>query len=348
MSRLNWYPVPGILAAALYLLEEPISEYRTIFHYLKKPAAWFILGMGAALLGSAFTLHITNSDWKALFSFGTTPSFWYRLFPSATYSLGVLPGIALFSLPLWCSIAIAFRTSISGRHLIQVLGMIAITLVLFAGGLYVSTKIGGGGDLHNLDAYTVCLIIWGSYLAFQRAKMDFHAQDRRNLPGAVIATALAIQLGFVIPSVRPINRYDYQTANQNLQLIESRVAPAAKRGEVLFISQRQLLTFQSIEGIALVPDYELVELSAMVNTGNQPYLDMFHNDLMNHRFSMIVTYTLVDVMRGEKYSFGEENDIWIVNVVRPLLCDYEPVVTLPDIDVQLLVPRQESDCLIAP
>lgn len=40
MSRLNWFPVPAILAITLYLLEEPYSRVGQFWRYIFKPALW--------------------------------------------------------------------------------------------------------------------------------------------------------------------------------------------------------------------------------------------------------------------------------------------------------------------
>ena len=37
ISRLNWYPVPAMLAILIFLLEEPISSFKNLGHYLSKP-----------------------------------------------------------------------------------------------------------------------------------------------------------------------------------------------------------------------------------------------------------------------------------------------------------------------
>ena len=48
LSRLNWYPMPGILMIALYLLETPYKNKG--IRYLIKPAIWFTIGTGLAFL----------------------------------------------------------------------------------------------------------------------------------------------------------------------------------------------------------------------------------------------------------------------------------------------------------
>ena len=46
-------------------------------------------------------------------------------------------------------------------------------------------------------------------------------------------------------------------------------------GDVLFISDRQLITFGELTGVRMVPDYEKVFLMEMAMGNNQPYLQGF-------------------------------------------------------------------------
>jgi len=43
-----------------------------------------------------------------------------------------------------------------------------------------------------------------------------------------------------------------------------------------------------IEGVPLVPDYELVTLMEMAMSGNMGYLDQFYADLHRQRFALII------------------------------------------------------------
>ena len=77
-------------------------------------------------------------------------------------------------------------------------------------------------------------------------------------------------------------------AEQELATLRTMVEQAAgKGGEILFISQRQLLTFKQITGVPLVEPYENVFLMEMAMAGNPEYLGRFHDDLKNHRFALI-------------------------------------------------------------
>jgi peroxiredoxin len=110
-------------------------------------------------------------------------------------------------------------------------------------------------------------------------------------------------------------------------------------GEVLFISQRHLLTFDEVQDVPLVPDYELVFLMEMAMSDNATYMDAFHSDISSQRFTMIVSEPLVIQYQGRNHAFGEENDAWVEGVSEPVLCYYEPSMELPAAGVVLYTPR---------
>jgi hypothetical protein len=109
-------------------------------------------------------------------------------------------------------------------------------------------------------------------------------------------------------------------------------------GDVLFMYERHLLTFEMIPGISLVPDYEVVTLMEMAISGNQAYLGRYYEDLESHRFSAIVAHP--QNLGVETGDFIEENDAWSRLVGQPLLCQYKPALTLAYSKVQILVPRE--------
>jgi hypothetical protein len=124
-----------------------------------------------------------------------------------------------------------------------------------------------------------------------------------------------------------------------LDTIQSAVSKAQIDGEVLFMDQRQLLTFGFIKNTLLVPDYEKKYMMDMAMGNNQDYFEAFYADLADKRFSLIVSEPLKLVEKGQIDSFGEENNAWVTWVSNPILCYYEPLITLKQVQVQLLVPK---------
>ena len=58
ISRVNWFPVPAMIAIAVYLLEVPVSmvgplTFQRLVRYLAQPALWMVSGLVSALIAQA-------------------------------------------------------------------------------------------------------------------------------------------------------------------------------------------------------------------------------------------------------------------------------------------------------
>jgi hypothetical protein len=353
ISRVNWLPVPGMLAAALYLIECRLND-RSIWRYLLAPAIWVVVG---SLFGYASQFAYQHWSGNPLAWFGssfTSNLLWYRLLPNVTFRLGILPSALLVSLPLVGLILMHLGKHWKRYHLIRLLGLAAILGVLFLGGIIVSVKIGGGSNLHNLDAYLILLLVIGSAIFFNRFEPDLAVQSTersdtnflipsngsRLAQGILITGALVIPLYFILSAGGKLPQWDYPAAQAALQTINQATQQAARQGgEVLFISQRQLLTFNYVQNVPLVPEDELVFLMEMAMAGNKSYMDAFQGDISHQRFAMIVSEPLVIQWQGRNHSFGEENDAWVKGVSEPVLCYYLPSIQLDAIGLVLYTPR---------
>ena len=334
MSRLNWYPVPAMLAVALFFLEEPLNNYRNAMHYLLKPILWGVIGLITAIFGGLLVSYLTGINDVATLKSWFTSLLWYRLLPNPTYPLGILPAITLVSLPLWW---ICFNPAKGQWRSLRIFWLTAMTLTLLAGGVIVSIKIGGGSDLHNLDAYLILLVIVAAYIFFNRFEMD--TAIRIYKPAwPVVALAVVIPLWSAIHTVQPYVPFDRLATDRSLQALKTKVEQASAQGEILFTHQRQLLAFGYIH-IPLVSEYEDVFLLEMALEQNQAYLDQFYVDLSNHRFQLIVAESQPEGLRGKSFPFGEENDVWFTAITQPLLCEYESGGTLQDDTIGLYAPR---------
>jgi hypothetical protein len=354
ISRVNWLPVPGLLAASLYLLEVPLKG-KLLWRYLLPPAIWVIAGTAIAYASQqAYQLWSGNpAAW-----FGSSLSsdlLWYRLLPNPTFPLGILPSAIFVSIPLLGLIVLRLIKRLHEYHLIRLLGLAGILFVLFVGGVIVSVKIGGGSNLHNLDAYLALLLVIASYIYFNRFMPDYseHLEENlrqdttsasnelfRSAEVILIACALVFPLYFTLSGGGALQHRDYSAAQVAIQTINSATQQEALQGgEVLFINQRHLLTFDYIHGIPLVPEDELVFLMEMAMSNNSSYLDAFYNDLHNQRFSLIISEPLNTQYQGKSHSFGEENDAWVKRVSEPILCYYEPNQKVDEAGVILYTPR---------
>jgi hypothetical protein len=351
ISRINWYPVPAMLAIILYFLETPFSQAGNWRAYLGKPALWGILGLGVAFLPQRlYDLWLGSGDaTRVLGSVQSSPLLFYRLLPNPSFAPGILPGIVIVSLPLWIYLYLALRAHAARLHLLRWLGLGAITLALFFGGLLVSSKIGGGAELHNMDAYMIALAILTAYFLAGRVP----AENGRMIAGPaapwpVVSAALILPVAFALQQVVPSNYYEKTAAARDLQTLQDVSSQAAgSGGEVLFIAERQLLTFDLVHGVPLVPDYEVATLMEMAMSGNTGYLDRFHADLRSHRFAVIIARRQSTALQEEgEESFAEENNVWSELIAKPLLCYYEPVMSLSYANVQVFEPRRvtPADC----
>jgi hypothetical protein len=355
ISRVNWLPVPGLLAASLYLLEIKIGD-KPLYRYLLPPVIYVVVGTAIAY-GSQQAYQLWSGNPAAWFgSSFSSDLLWYRLFPNQTYPLGILPSAFLVSLPLVGLMSLHLIQHWREVHPLRVLSLAAILFVLFAGGIVVSVKIGGGSNLHNLDAYLALLLVIGANITLGGFLLDkpgpASENDRNIIPAmsrlyktlSVIftAAAIAVPLYFSLSTGGQIFKWDLTSTQAALQAINSAAQQASTQGgEVLFINQRHLLTFDYIKGISLVPEDELVFLMEMAMSNNPTYLDSFHADLSHQRFNLIVSEPLTTLRQGKSHSFGEENDAWVERVSEPILCYYQPTTALNTVGVVLYIPRSD-------
>lgn len=344
ISRINWIPVPGLIAALLYFFEIPRGD-RSAVRYLAWPAIFVLSGTISAFLSQSAYVLLSGQDVNRFTSSLGSQLFWYRLLPNLTYPLGVLPAILMASLPVFLLAFYHWRSRKGSIDPLRQLGVVAIVLVLFGGGLVVSTKIGGGSNLHNLDAYLVVLALFGAYIFAGGIEHEVSGESDKFYPSLPIKGFLvSIPILFILGAGSTIVRYDAGQAQSALDLVQDYAQGAAiAENEVLFISQRHLLTFDMIQEVPLVPEYETVFLMEMAMSGNQAYLEDFHNDLREGRFGLIIVATLEREFQGRSHAFGEENDAWVREVSEPILCYYAPIETLDSPRLQLLTPRAESE-----
>lgn len=354
ISRINWFPVPALIYALIYLFQMPVSSKKNLLHYFGKPALYFLVGSATAVLAQqAYIIFSGNTSNAEAFSSSFTSSLiWSRLLPNESYPMGVVLGILLISSPILFHFLLAL-IKLAGRiHPMRILGLVFILLVFFIGGLVVSVKIGGGADLHNMDAFAIMLALACLLSASGDAvpeSGDKVGQPSLNWP--VVVFGLLLPIIFLIPILKPIADFDPKKDQKSLDILKNLVETSAERGEVLFINERHLVTFGKIK-VPMVYDYEAVTLMEMAMSGNQEYLQTFYNKLKQHEFSAIVSGRLNTGLKTEGLFF-EENNVWNSRVSQQILCYYQPAVlqTRPELStvleaeaskITVLVPK-ESD-----
>ena len=344
LSRINWFPVPGMFAIVLYLLEIRYLDSRSWAHYLWKPVFWLLGGTALAFgVNSFYNVFSGNFVEGGQFASSLTSDLlWYRLLPNATYPLGILLAAILASAPLLLIIILTLRRYRQTFHPLRLVGVFIATLILLVGGLVVSIKMGGGSDLHNLDAFFVILMLVSGYLYFHRwtPETPMEMPPSNNSPALLMAIILPIW--FILQTGGTLFTWDHVLVNHVENTIRARAEQVAKEGgNVLFISQRQLLAFKIVD-IPLFPAYEQDNLMEMVMSHNQDYLEQFQNDLRQQRFAIIVVEPQTDHLYQSDRGFAEENNLWVLDVSQPLMCYYQLAYPLEtDLDVGLYIPRSQ-------
>jgi len=296
------------------------------------------------------------------------PLLWYRLLPNSTYGDGILVGLLIAVLPV---LVILFWLAFSKKwklNIWQKLAIIAPSLAFLVVGLIASAKIGGGGDLHNMDMFLIGLA-FTAFIAWLNGGRDA-LLDGASLPVWVKA---ALVISLILPAIGPLQQmYPLRVSEDPstlvtladvpdvksldllpsqdkidgaLEKIRDRVAWANGQGPVLFLDQRQLLTFGYVKDVPLVAEYEKKVLMNEALGGNADYFQSFYKDLAAHRFIMIVSERLFTPIKDSSYQFGEENNAWVKWVTNPLLCYYQEDGTMKDFAIELLIPRDPpKDC----
>lgn len=355
VSRLNWYPVPGMIAAVLYIVELQMASadwrktnWKQLFSYWLWPLIWVFAGAGLAFFANRLYISWSGNPASLFSSSFSSDLLWYRLFPTATYPLGVLTGTLLVSLPAGWVIVRTITGNRQRIHPLRWLALIAMLLVLMVGGLVVSTKIGGGSNLHNMDGYLVILWIMAAYIYLDRLSLHDGSSHTIRYPDWVLVMAVLIPVLFTLAEGGPVKLYNADQTAEALATIQQRVSKAYRNDQpVLFISERQLVTFGYIEDAPMEPDYEKVFLMEMAMAGNRDYLDAFHENIVNQRYAFIIADPMFDVIKDRDVSWGEENNAWVEEVSIPVMCYYFRRDTFPGLAVQILAPRDEiGDCTL--
>jgi hypothetical protein len=274
------------------------------------------------------------------------PLIWARLLPNPSFKPGIVLALLLVALPLIIFLIYLVRSKKWNLTFIQKVAIIIPMMAFLIVGLIISTKIGGGGDLHNMDMFLVGLV-FVSALAWKagadRVLINLDLEPRW-VQVLIILMLFIFSINPVTDEV-PLKLPSPIVVEESMEFIRENVTQSNELGEILFLDQRQLLTFGNVENIPLVPDYEKKYLMEQALRGNANYFESFHEDIANHRFELIVSEPLHINYIGSDYHFGVENDAWVKWVSEPVLCYYESIATFKEVRTELLVPRSDPiDC----
>lgn len=271
-----------------------------------------------------------------------------RLLPNPTNHLGIILGLLLAAGPILLLLVYLIRSKRWKLNTWQQVGLWGILLALMSVGIIISTKIGGGGDLHNLDMFLISLVFAAS-LAWERVGFRFLADPGAQPLGVKLSLLFAVAVPAFMPwmDAVPLELPPVDKVEWTMELLQSETARIVESGgEILFMDQRQLLTFGYFGDIPLIPEYEKKLVMDRAMSGDREYLDDFYQDISNQRFALIITDPQRVRYADEEEGWGAENDAWVDWVTRPLLCYYDPAYTIKKTGVWLLVPAENpEDCL---
>ena len=371
MARYTWMFAPAMWAGMLYLADAPAEGQKAT----KRQWVVAILLVLAGLLGGIGIdrllqtgQRITAAPSASIIAQETSPAadvispsgllqvltrqplLWERLLPNATFPPGILLGVVLVTAPLIILLIYLIRTRRWQLDWLRGL-VVAGPLVLFlAVGLVVSVKIGGGSNLHNLDMFLIGLLL-AAALAWRAGGFRALAHlDKEPLWVQSLMVVMMLVFAYQpLLGAGPIELPAEVIVKRALSGIREQVELAAQDGEVLFMDQRQLLTFGYVPKIPLVDDYEKKLMMDTAMSGDADYFKSLYKDLARHRFSLIVSEPLHTRVHESEYQFGDENNAWVKWVAGPILCYYKPLKTYKEVKVQLLVPRAGGgDCADLP
>jgi hypothetical protein len=343
LSRWTWAFAPSAIGVLIELMLYYPKRSGPLWRRLMPAFLLAAVSLVAGLLPS-MGQYFSIVQGEALSS--DQPLLWYRLLPNDTLGPGVLFLALRYTLPLWIILG---WWMISGRGQLDWIQKVVISGALigfFAIGLVISTKIGGGGDLHNLDMFLVTLLV---VTVLWLTSLDLSAvQLRWPVWIVVLICFLAFWVVYPFTPLHPgsdhhprLDIANESKVSEAFSDVRDEVAKFAKSGEVLFMDHRQLLTFGYVPAIPFVPEYEKKYMMDQAMANNAHYFEAYYQDLAKKRFALIVTEPLRTKTREELGGpFSEENDAWVLWVSNPTLCFYEPLYRSTDVNVELLVPKQ--------
>jgi hypothetical protein len=171
------------------------------------------------------------------------PLLWSRLLPNEIYPSGILLGLLLAVAPLLIVLTVwrlKARPSFSGLQ-DWLSGLILLGLLFV--GLIISVKIGGGSNLHNLDMFLIALLFVAA--AYWNTGMADWLQGIVNSEKWLNWVLLAAVILPVAASMLTVEPKKYPAAEKTADSLAQvqRAVETYREGEILFMDQRQLLTF---------------------------------------------------------------------------------------------------------
>ena len=349
LTRYTWSVAPAIWGVLLVLFHNKNEElgffqinwWRVIVSGFAGLFGGLVLPLLAPLTTSGATQEFQGTIITSAASTLQSQSLiWSRLLPNETFPPGIAMGILLATVPLIVLLTTFIHQTELKINFWQHLAIYGSCLTFLVVGLIASVKVGGGSNLHNLDMLFINLLLLTGIFWKQRGA-EWLADFRHHtwLVKVLLVFSVVYPLYPTLFTALPYNLPSKQEQKDTLAYIQKSVNEAKNIGEVLFIDQRQLLTFGYLKDVTLVPDYEKKYLMDRAMSGDASYFAKFYSDIKSKRFSLIINEPSFIEYQSEDYYFGTENDIWVEWVAKPLSCYYRPLKTFKNVKVEILIPR---------
>lgn len=339
LSRWTWSLAPAAWTGIWALLRTDPKD--RLWNRLRLPFFLGLIGAVAAVAAQIFLRWAYPNPASGVPQSLSQPLLWYRLFPSATNPIGIIPGLIIAIAPIVFFVLWARIKGWINWDWLQILVVLAVLIGFLIAGLVASAKIGGGDNLHNLDMFLVTLLFVLMEVIYQLARQGWKQLETTRTSLCILAAiALLIVSWASVRSGEPLKLPANGYVEDSIQTIQEMVLEAKNEGEVLFIDQRQLITFDSLQNVVLHPEYELKDMMNHALSSDQAYFDQFERDLAAGRFSLIVVEPQDYEYEGISTEFGDENDLWVRYITFPLLKYYRPIFTDGDLRIALYVPKE--------
>ncbi len=348
LTRYTWIIAPSAWAFLLfYFLDEESTQLPRL---LKSSAIAIASLLGGILVPNFLALQPssiilnTNTTQTILSSvtkiFTTQDLYWYRLFPSNTFPLGILVALFLLVAPVvYLLLKFIHEQELQLTKLDKYILLFSFLGFLTIGAI-VSVKAGGGSNLHNMDMFLLTLLVY--VYIYWRKEGDKWLLGKLCTNRIVNFVLLGMLLYSGISHIRVISPLTLPPQDQVqsvLDHIQSEVDTRGEEQKILFIDQRQLVTFNTIKNVKMIGEYEKKLLMNEALSANNLYFSDFYRDLASHEFGLIINEPISIKYIGSDVRYGEENDAYVKWVSEPLLCYYEPLITYREVGVELLIPR---------
>jgi hypothetical protein len=338
LSRWTWSFAPAAWASMWSLLKSD-PEDRFLLR-IRQPILLGLVGLLAAIAAQLLLRWAFPNPATGIPQSLSQPLLWYRLFPSATNPIGIIPGLIIAIAPVVIFVIWARVKGWIRWDWLQIITVFGVLVGFLGAGLIASAKIGGGDNLHNLDMFLLTLLFVLMEVVYRIARRSWEIFNGTRRSFYILAAlALLIVSWASVRSGEPLKLPEESYVESSLELIEERIREALQEGEVLLIDQRQLITFDSLMDVELHSEYELKDMMNHALSSDQSYFEQFERDLASGRFSLIVVEPQDYEYEGISTEFGDENDLWVRFITEPLLKFYEPVFVSGELRIALYAPK---------